>query len=64
MARSSSSPRRPKPDVDNVEKTVYDVMAKLGFFTNDAHVASSLTTKAWGEPQGIYVRIEQIEATA
>ena len=57
-------PKTTKPDVDNVEKTVYDVMAKLGFFTNDAHVASSLTTKAWGEPQGIYVRIEQIEVTA
>ena len=57
-------PKTTKPDVDNVEKTVYDVMAKLGFFTNDAHVASSLTTKAWGEPQGIYVHIEQIEVTA
>lgn len=60
--REQFEPKTTKPDVDNVEKTVYDVMARLGFFTDDAHVATSLTTKAWGEPQGVYVRIERIEA--
>ena len=62
--REQFEPKTTKPDVDNVEKTVYDVMATLGFFTNDAHVATSLTTKAWGEPQGIYVRIERIEVAS
>lgn len=62
--RGQFEPKTTKPDVDNVEKTVYDVMASLGFFTDDAHVATSLTTKAWGEPQGIYVKIEQIEVGA
>lgn len=62
--REQFEPKTTKPDVDNVEKTVYDVMATLGFFTNDVHVATSLTTKAWGEPQGIYVRIERIEVAS
>lgn len=55
------APKTTKPDVDNVMKTLLDVMADLGFFGDDAKVASLAVTKAWGEPQGVYVKVERIE---
>lgn len=49
-----------KPDADNVEKTVFDVMAGLGFFENDSRIALHTTAKLWSDPAGIYVRMEEI----
>ena len=33
------------PDLDNMEKLVLDVMAKMGFITNDSRIALKLTGK-------------------
>lgn len=49
-----------KPDADNVEKTVWDVMAKLGYFEDDGRIALHTTAKLWSDPAGIYVRMEEI----
>lgn len=49
-----------KPDADNVEKTVFDVMVKLGYFDNDSRIALHTTAKLWSDPAGIYVRMEEI----
>ena len=49
-----------KPDADNVEKTVFDIMAKLGYFENDSRVALHSTSKLWSDPAGIYVRMEEL----
>lgn len=49
-----------KPDADNVEKTVFDVMAGLGYFENDSRIALHATAKLWSDPAGIYVRMEEI----
>lgn len=50
-----------KPDTDNMIKLLKDVMTGLGYWTDDAQVASEITEKFWSEQPGIYVRIEQLE---
>lgn len=54
------TPHASKPDADNLEKVIFDVMARLGFFTDDSHIADHQTTKAWADPAGIYVKMEEI----
>lgn len=50
-----------KPDTDNMIKLLKDVMTGLGYWTDDAQVASEITEKFWSEQPGLYVRIEQLE---
>lgn len=58
--RAQGSWHAVKPDADNVEKTVFDVMAKLGYFANDSRIALHSTAKLWSDPAGIYVRMEEL----
>ena len=58
--RAQGSWHAVKPDADNVEKTVFDVMAKLGYFDNDSRIALHSTAKLWSDPAGICVRMEEL----
>ncbi|MDD4566085.1 MAG: RusA family crossover junction endodeoxyribonuclease [Eubacteriales bacterium] len=49
-----------KPDTDNLQKLLKDVMTDLGFWTDDALVASEITEKFWAEVPGIYIKIEKL----
>lgn len=49
-----------KPDADNVEKVVFDVLGKLKYFENDSRIAIHTTAKLWSDPAGIYVRMEEL----
>lgn len=49
-----------KPDTDNIIKLFKDVMTDLGFWKDDAQVASELTEKFYSEMPGIYVNIEEL----
>lgn len=49
-----------KPDTDNLQKMLKDCMTKIGFWKDDALVASEITEKFWAERPGIYIRIEEI----
>lgn len=49
-----------KPDTDNLQKMLKDVMTKLHFWKDDAQVASEITEKFWAAKPGIYVRIEEL----
>jgi Holliday junction resolvase RusA-like endonuclease len=49
-----------KPDTDNLQKLLKDIMTGLGFWTDDALVASEITEKFWAETPGIYIRIEEV----
>ena len=49
-----------KPDTDNLQKMLKDCMTHCGFWTDDALVASEVCEKFWGEPSGIYIRIEEL----
>lgn len=48
-----------KPDTDNLQKLFKDCMTKLGFWKDDAQVASEIAEKFWSEVVGIYVRVEE-----
>ena len=49
-----------KPDTDNLNKALKDVMEDLGFYVNDSRVASEIIEKFWAEIPGIYIRLEKI----
>jgi len=49
-----------KPDTDNLQKMLKDVMTDLGYWTDDALVASEVIEKFWAEIPGIYIRIEEL----
>lgn len=50
--------RSTRPDTDNLQKMLKDVMTDVGFWKDDAQVASEITEKFWAERPGIYVKIE------
>lgn len=49
-----------KPDTDNLNKLLKDVMEDLGFFKNDAQVASEHIEKFWADIPGIYIVMWEI----
>lgn len=49
-----------KPDTDNLQKLLKDVMTELRFWTDDALVASEVSEKFWAERPGIYVWIGEL----
>ena len=49
-----------KPDTDNLQKMLKDVMTDLGYWADDALVASEIVEKFWAAVPGIYVRIEKL----
>ncbi len=52
--------RTSKPDTDNLQKLLKDCMTAVGFWKDDAQVASEIVEKFWAEIPGIYVCVEQI----
>ena len=54
-------PKPTKPDTDNYLKLLKDCMTAEGFWQDDSQVASELTEKFYGEHEGIYVRVEEME---
>ena len=49
-----------KPDTDNSQKLLKDVMTDLGYWTDDALVASEIIEKFWAKVPGIYICIEEV----
>lgn len=47
-----------KPDTDNLVKMLKDVMTDLGFWHDDAQVASEITEKFYSDVPGLYVNIK------
>ena len=51
-----------KPDTDNLQKMLKDVMTDLGFWVDDAQVVKEVVEKLWSdEPTGISIQIEELE---
>ena len=50
-----------KPDTDNSIKLVKDCMTKLGYWKDDAQVASDHIEKFWADVPGLYIKIEKLE---
>lgn len=53
--------RTSKPDTDNLQKLLKDCMTAVGFWTDDALVASEITEKFWATIPGIFINIEELE---
>lgn len=50
-----------KPDNDNLEKTIFDVLDRLGFFeVGDQQIAINHTTKCYDERPGIFVDLREV----
>lgn len=47
--------RTSKPDTDNLNKMLKDVMTSLGFWKDDAQVAAESIQKFWADKPGIYI---------
>ncbi len=52
--------RTTKPDTDNLQKMLKDCMTALGFWSDDAFVASEICEKFWAEVSGIYIKVEML----
>lgn len=50
-----------KPDTDNLQKMLKDVMTDLHFWRDDALVCSELVEKFWAEIPGIYIEIQEVD---
>lgn len=50
-----------RPDTDNLQKLLKDVMTGLGFWKDDAQVASEIVEKFWAKRPGIYISVEELE---
>lgn len=52
--------RTTRPDTDNLQKLLKDCMTDVGFWKDDALVASEIVEKFWAERPGIYICIEEL----
>jgi Holliday junction resolvase RusA-like endonuclease len=50
-----------KPDTDNLQKLLKDVMTRLCFWTDDALVASEIVEKFWADKPGIYIAVTGLD---
>lgn len=47
------------PDTDNLQKLFKDCMTTVGYWNDDAQVASEISEKFWAKIVGIYVKVEE-----
>lgn len=53
-------PHTSRPDLDNLEKSLLDVLTRLNFWTDDSLVAEKRTSKRWGAKPGIEVEMHPL----
>lgn len=58
--RPDGSYKTTRPDTDNLEKALKDEMTRLGFWHDDAQVASEITEKFWADTPGIYIEVSKL----
>ena len=59
--RPDGSPYLKKPDTDNLQKGLKDLMTELGWWSDDALVFSEHATKIYSRIPGIRIDIEEVE---
>lgn len=57
VAANIPIPHVSRPDLDNLEKNLLDVLTRLNFWTDDSLVSEKRTSKWWGPKPGIDIRI-------
>jgi len=53
-----------KPDIDNMEKLVLDVLKKIGWFTDDGRVSEVHQRKVYSVEPGMFIGIELLDEGA
>lgn len=53
--------RTTRPDTDNLQKLLKDVMTDLGFWKDDAQVCRDLCTKLWSSKPGVLICVSKLE---
>ena len=51
-----------RPDTDNLQKALKDVMTRLGYWTDDSRVCCELVSKIWSDRPGISINLSPIES--
>ena len=49
-----------RPDTDNLQKLLKDCMTDVGFWKDDAQVASEIVEKFWSNVPGIYIYVQSL----
>lgn len=49
-----------KPDTDNLQKMLKDVMTRCHYWNDDAQVASEIIEKFWADIPGIFIKIDNL----
>lgn len=49
-----------RPDTDNLQKLLKDCMTEVGFWKDDAQVASEIVEKFWADVPGIYICVQEL----
>ena len=50
-----------RPDTDNLDKLLKDIMSKLGYWQDDAQVVREVIEKMWAKQPGIYIKIRELD---
>lgn len=58
---ANGKPKTTKPDTDNMQKLLKDVMTKAGFWKDDAQVFSEVVVKIYSKNPGINIIVEEME---
>jgi len=49
-----------RPDIDNLCKTLFDILTKIGYWSDDSIIADLRFRKYWGDEPGIGIKIEDL----
>lgn len=56
--RTTTIPKDTRPDLDNLQKQVFDSLESAGVFEEgDAQVCGVTTTKLWGDEDSVHIRL-------
>ena len=60
-SHKNGSYKTTRPDTDNLQKALKDVMTQLYYWKDDAQVASEICEKFWADVPGIYICIQSLD---
>lgn len=58
-SHAQGSPHTVKPDLDNLLKTIFDVLERCGVIANDASIADFDAAKGWSDPACVYIKVDE-----
>lgn len=59
-SHAQGEPHVARPDMSNMLKTLEDCMARAGWIVDDSTICDERMAKAWMDPAGIWVRVEEV----